>query len=175
MMSPLPIRDVPVVTPQGPHKANLREKNTVTVVRSNRAGSAYQRLRELIVHGRLVPGSSVIEADLANRLGVSRTPVREALRLLQQEGLVVRNPAGVTKSRLAVAPLTKEDARELYWIVGRLVGMAAQRTAALKPRERRLFDLIQRQKRLRRMTRHPSDWSDRLGDIKHHICHAPAR
>jgi DNA-binding GntR family transcriptional regulator len=70
---------------------------------------------------------------LANRLGVSRTPVREALRLLQQEGLVVRNPAGVTKSRLVVAPLTKEDARELYWIVGRLEGMAAQHTAALKP------------------------------------------
>jgi len=136
-MSQLPMRDVPVVAPQGPHKANLRGKNTIAAVRSDRAGSAYQRLRELIVHGRLAPGSSVIEADLATRLGVSRAPVREALRLLQQEGFVIRNPAGATKSRLVVAPLTKEDARELYWIVSRLEGMAAQRTAALRPSVRK--------------------------------------
>jgi DNA-binding transcriptional MocR family regulator len=122
-MSQLPMRDVPVVTPQGPDKANLREKNTITAARSNRVGSAYQRLRELIVHGKLVPGSSVIEADLSTRLGICRTPVREALRLLQQEGFLIRNPAGATKSRLVVAPLMKEDARELYWIVGRLEGL----------------------------------------------------
>jgi DNA-binding GntR family transcriptional regulator len=53
--------------------------------------------------------------------------------LLQQEGFVVHNSAGSTKSRLVVAPLTKEDARELYCIVGRLEGLAARHTAALEP------------------------------------------
>jgi DNA-binding GntR family transcriptional regulator len=52
---------------------------------------------------------------------------------LQQEGFVVHNSAGLAKTRLAVAPLTKEDARELYWIVGRLEGLAARHTAALEP------------------------------------------
>ena len=95
--------------------------------------SAYQQLRELIVHGRLAPGSRIIEADLANRLGVSRTPVRDALRSLQQEGFVASDTVAGVKARLVVTPLTKEDARELYWIVGRLEGLAARHTAALEP------------------------------------------
>jgi DNA-binding GntR family transcriptional regulator len=121
------------MTSQSPRKAKSREEKTTTVERGNRVVSAYQQLRELIVHGRLAPGTWIIEADLASRLGISRTPIREALRLLQQEGFVTHNSAGVTKSRLVVAPLTKEDARELYWIVGRLEGLAARHTAALEP------------------------------------------
>jgi DNA-binding GntR family transcriptional regulator len=105
--------------------------------RGKRVRSAYQQLRELIIHGRLAPGTWIIEAELASRLGISRTPIREALRLLQQEGFVVHNSAGATKARLAVAPLTKEDARELYWIVGRLEGLAARHTAALEPAVRK--------------------------------------
>ncbi len=94
--------------------------------------ATYRQLRELIVHGRLSPGSRVVEANLAPRLGVSRTPVRDALRLLQQEGYVLSNALGDGKSRLIVAPLTKEDARELYEIVGHIEGLAARRTARLE-------------------------------------------
>ncbi len=108
----------------------------MTMERGNCVTSAYQQLRELIVHGRLAPGSRIIEADLANRLGVSRTPVRDALRLLQQEGFIVGNSATGVKSRLAVAPLTNEDARELYCIVGRVEGLAARKTAELEPAAR---------------------------------------
>lgn len=104
--------------------------------RGHRVEATYGQLRELIVHGRLAPGSRIVEADLAERLGVSRTPVRDALRLLQQEGYVVSSSAKGGKARLVVAPLTKEDARELYRIVGHIEGMAAQQTAEL-PRERR--------------------------------------
>ena len=43
----------------------------------------------MIVHGRLAPGSRIVEADLTEKLGVSRTPVRAALHLLQKEGYVV--------------------------------------------------------------------------------------
>jgi DNA-binding GntR family transcriptional regulator len=101
--------------------------------RGSRVRATYHQLRELIVHGRLAPGTRIIEADLTSRLGVSRTPVRDALRLLQQEGFVLGSSAGGPKSRLAVAPLTKEDARELYRIVGRVEGLAARQTAELKP------------------------------------------
>ncbi len=48
----------------------------------------YQQLRRDIVEGKLAPGASLVEAKLSEDLGVSRTPVREALRLLEQDGLV---------------------------------------------------------------------------------------
>lgn len=50
--------------------------------------AVYQRLRENIANGSLSPGSSLKEADLVRDLGVSRTPIREALNLLWKEGLV---------------------------------------------------------------------------------------
>ena len=101
--------------------------------RGSRVNAAYQHLRELIVHGRLAPGSRVVEAELADRSGVSRTPVREALQRLQHEGLIVASAGGNHKSRLRVAPLTREDACELYSIIGHLEGLAGRRSAALKP------------------------------------------
>jgi DNA-binding GntR family transcriptional regulator len=91
---------------------------------------AYRKLRESIVHGRLAPGTRVIEADIAERLHISRTPVRSALHRLQQEGYVVAAHAS-RQSRLAVAPLTKEDARELYWIIGHFEGMSGRLVAQL--------------------------------------------
>lgn len=96
---------------------------------------AFERLREMIVSGQLSPGSRIIETELAERLGVSRTPVRGALQLLQREGLV--NGAGTgSKQRMLVAPLTKEDSRELYSIVGLVEGLAARLTAQLPASER---------------------------------------
>jgi DNA-binding GntR family transcriptional regulator len=92
--------------------------------RNDRVTQAYKQLRELIIWGRLAPGSRIIETDVAGRLGVSRTPVRSALQRLQQEGYIVSSGSG-QQSRLAVAPLTKEDARELFAIVGDLEGLAA--------------------------------------------------
>jgi len=56
--------------------------------------------------------------------------------LLQKEGYVVATAAGSRKARLAIAPLTKEDARELYAIVGLLEGLAARTTARLEPSRR---------------------------------------
>jgi DNA-binding GntR family transcriptional regulator len=91
----------------------------------------YQRLRELIIDGRLAPGTRIIETDVAGRLGVSRTPVRGALQRLQQEGFVVDSPT-LRQTRPTVAPLTTDDARELFLLVGALEGLAAYR-AALGP------------------------------------------
>lgn len=91
---------------------------------------AYEQLRELIVKGRLAPGSRIVESEIANRLGVSRTPVRSALHRLQQEGYIASGD-GVREQRLAIAPLTQGDARELFQIVGQLEGLAARCAAEL--------------------------------------------
>jgi DNA-binding GntR family transcriptional regulator len=88
------------------------------------SSTAYVNVRELIVSGRLAPGGRVIESELAERLGTSRTPVRSALHRLQGEGYVIARRGG-RRTLLTVAPLTREDGRELFWIVGELEAMAA--------------------------------------------------
>ncbi|MGH7467214.1 MAG: GntR family transcriptional regulator [Longimicrobiales bacterium] len=103
--------------------------------RTDRVKQAYHQLRELIVRGRLAPGTRIIETDVASRLGVSRTPVRGALQRLQQEGYIVEAGWG-QQSRLAVAPLTKEDARELFAIVGEVEGLGARWSAELEEAQR---------------------------------------
>lgn len=103
--------------------------------RGDRVTLAYRRLRELIVTGRLAPGSRIIETSVAGRLGVSRTPVRAALQRLQQEGYVVVTSPG-QQSRMAVAPLTQEDAIELFGMVSAVEGLAAH-GAARRPEEER--------------------------------------
>ncbi len=91
--------------------------------------TAFQQIRELIVLGRLSPGTWVVEGDLAERLNISRTPVRAALHWLQREGYVHEHRTA-TKSRIVVAPLTKEDAGELYSIIGHTEGLAGRNVAA---------------------------------------------
>src|SRR4249919_2010035 len=102
----------------------------------SRPEQVYARLRDLIVQGLLAPGSRIVETEIATRLGVSRTPVREALQRLQQEGYVMGSP-GAQQSRLTVAPLTRDDVYELLNIVGALEGMGARNAALLAPTERR--------------------------------------
>ena len=103
--------------------------------RGESVNRAYDQLRELIVHGRLAPGSRIIESDIADWLGLSRTPTRSALHRLQQEGYVVALDR-TKERRLTVAPLTQSDAMELFQIVGRLEGMAAGATAERPALER---------------------------------------
>jgi DNA-binding GntR family transcriptional regulator len=98
-------------------------------------GIAFQRIRELVVHGKLAPGTWIVEGDLCAHLKMSRTPVRGALYLLQREGYVVDHRNG-SKSRMIVAPLTKEDASELYPIIGRIEGLAGRNAAGLPQPER---------------------------------------
>jgi DNA-binding GntR family transcriptional regulator len=71
---------------------------------------AYETLRDDITEWRLVPGTSLGEIELARRLGMSRTPVREALKRLAREGLV-RNDAGRSA---VVAPLSIDEVIHVY-------------------------------------------------------------
>jgi DNA-binding GntR family transcriptional regulator len=98
---------------------------------SDRMTEAYERLRELIVWGRLAPGTRIIERDLARRLDISRTPIRSALQRLQQEGYVTAMENG-RQARLSVAPLTIGDARELFHIVATVEGLAGRLAARLE-------------------------------------------
>ena len=85
-----------------------------------------QRIRELIVEGTLPPGKRVAEAAIAQRLGVSRTPVRSALPALASEGLL--EPAG--KRGYAVRHFTVEDSYRATEIRCVLEGYAARELAA---------------------------------------------
>ena len=67
-------------------------------------------LRKSILNGDFPPGKRLIETDLADRLGVSRMPVREARRMLENEGLVKLVP----KKGLLVTKFTEQDIREIY-------------------------------------------------------------
>jgi DNA-binding GntR family transcriptional regulator len=119
------------IVPEGPGTERIGRR----LERGDRVTLAYERLRELIVGGRLGPGARIIETAVASRLGVSRTPVRAALQRLQQEGYVVVASPG-QQSRMSVAPLTQEDAQELFGMVSAIEGMAAH-LAARKPAEER--------------------------------------
>src|SRR5437667_1961045 len=124
-----------------PQKKNNRRAAPATgALTSARHGSrpdqVYARLRDLIVQGALGPGTRIVETEIATRLGVSRTPVREALQRLQQEGYVIGAP-GAQQSRLTVAPFTRDDVQELLDIVGALEGLGARRAAELDAAARR--------------------------------------
>lgn len=88
------------------------------------ASSVYTRLREGIVHGTYAAGEPLVETALAARFGISRTPVREALRRLEQDGLVERGSRGMRVSRRS-----PEQILEIYEV--RIVlETAAARSAA---------------------------------------------
>jgi len=101
---------------------------------SERANRLYESLRNLIVRGQLAPGARIVETEVAERFGVSRTPVRAAFQRLEQEGYVTASPTH--QARMTVAPLTREDVGELLEIVGELEGLAARSAAGLPDSER---------------------------------------
>ena len=101
---------------------------------SERANRLYDSLRNMIVRGQLAPGARIVETEVAERFGVSRTPVRAAFQRLEQEGYVTASPTH--QARMTGAPLTREDVGELLEIVGELEGLAARSAARLTDPER---------------------------------------
>lgn len=81
----------------------------------------FEALREAIINGQLEPGERLMEIQLAEELGVSRTPVREAIRKLELEGLVLMVP----RKGAYVASLSMKDVVEVFEIRGALEGLAA--------------------------------------------------
>ncbi len=88
----------------------------------SRADFVYDSLRDAIWEGRIARGERVREEEIARSLGVSRTPVREALQRLQRRGLLVTGPG----RGLIVAELSKREVIELYAMREILEGSAAR-------------------------------------------------
>ncbi len=103
--------------------------------RGERPLVVYKQLRNLIVRGTIAPGTPLIETELADRLSVSRTPIRGALQRLRQEGLIT-DASGRRVFKFVVAPLTRDDARSLFHIMGELEGLAAHGAGMLPNAER---------------------------------------
>jgi len=101
---------------------------------TERANKLYDSLRNLIVRGQLAPGARIVETEVAERFGVSRTPVRAAFQRLEREGYVIAS--ATHQARMTVAPLTREDVGELLEIVGELEGLAARSAAGLSESQR---------------------------------------
>jgi DNA-binding GntR family transcriptional regulator len=104
---------------------------------------ARNRLREMIVRGILPPGTNIDEAELCASLGISRTPLREALKLLASEGLV-----RLEANRGAfVVPVQADEIADLFEVVARLEQWAAQ-LAAVRGSPDDLATLRRLQKRM---------------------------
>jgi DNA-binding GntR family transcriptional regulator len=85
----------------------------------------YESLREAILVGSLEPGARVVEAEIARQMGISRGPIREALRHLEQDGLVEYRPRRGT----VVAALTRKRVLDTYAVRSVLEGLAAEQAA----------------------------------------------
>jgi DNA-binding GntR family transcriptional regulator len=94
-------------------------------VPSSLADQAYDRFRDALRQGRLGPGQRVLETEIAEAFGMSRTPVREAIRRLQAEGLVAQLPG----RGLCVAQYDHAEVDELYVMREALEGTAARLAA----------------------------------------------
>lgn len=100
-------------------RANLR---TMRVERKWLGEEVYAALRKMIVQRRLQPGDRLVEGAVAELMGVSRTPVREALQRLEYDGWVNAQP-GHSPS---VAPITLQEVSETYPLIAVLEGLAVQ-------------------------------------------------
>jgi DNA-binding GntR family transcriptional regulator len=100
------------------------------------AFKAYASLQEAILQGKIKPGDRLIEDELSAAFGISRAPIREALRLMEKDGLVrIIRRKGALVSRFSM-----EDILESYEILGVLEGLAA-RLFCQKAEEQEISDL----------------------------------
>ncbi len=104
-------------------------------VEGTRSDDVYKQLRDDIITGRCRPNERLIEVELADRLGVSRTPIRESLKRLAAEGLVASRRRGwVTREH------TGDEIREIYEVRAALEGYCA-RLAAKRGTKAQLKDI----------------------------------
>jgi DNA-binding GntR family transcriptional regulator len=96
--------------------------------------SPYEKLKHAIIGGELAPGQQLVETTLATWCGVSRTPIREALTRLEQDGLVLRTDRGVV-----VRKRSPEEILDIYEIRVALEAMVARNAAA----RRNALDILQ--------------------------------
>lgn len=100
--------------------------NTDPIIRRTLHDELLERLRQMIIAGDLNPGNKVPEKELCERFGVSRTPLREALKVLASEGLVTLTP----NRGAMIADLTLEDLEEAFPVMGALEALSGEMACA---------------------------------------------
>ncbi|UYN93581.1 MAG: GntR family transcriptional regulator [Enhydrobacter sp.] len=110
--------------------------STLAISRTTLPEAAAERLRTLIIEGVLAPGARLNERELSERLGVSRTPLREAFRMLAAEGLLAQLP----NRGVQVVALSREDVRHAFEVMASLEGLAGE-LAAGRVTDRDIVDL----------------------------------
>lgn len=98
---------------------------------------AVEELRQLIFNGELAAGSDHLESELAARLNMSRTPVREAALALEAQGLLEMRP----RKGVRILALSPDDMREIYEVLTALESVAAQNAAMANYSDRELAGL----------------------------------
>jgi DNA-binding GntR family transcriptional regulator len=122
------------------------------IVRKSLTEELVARLRDMIIAGALKAGQKVPEAELCAQFSVSRTPLREALKMLAAEGLVV-----LTLNRGAtIAKITQQEIDELFPIIGALEALAGE--AACARMTARDLDRLERLHRDMRAEYERGDW-----------------
>lgn len=96
------------------------------ITRSSLPEAAAERLRTLIIEGDLAPGARLNERELSERLGVSRTPLREAFRMLAADGLLIQLP----NRGAQVVSLSRDDVRHAFEVMASLEGLSGELAAS---------------------------------------------
>ncbi len=126
MLGPMSDPVIPSQRKRGrPRKAALPNVGTAALRRAGLHVRAVERLRAMIVQGELAPGTALIEGDLAQGLGLSRTPLREAVKLLAQEGLIELR----ANRSACVRSLDAREILELFEALAGLERLAAELAA----------------------------------------------
>lgn len=128
-------------------------KNTVFDRNKPLADSVYESLQSMIISGKIPLGERIIEKEYADKLKISRTPIREAIRRLSQEDLVLISP----KIGATVRTVTEDDVVEIYEI-----RMQLEKLAVLKAIERVTDEEIKEIENLLDLT----EETNRRGDVK---------
>ncbi|MCM2476462.1 GntR family transcriptional regulator [Rhizobium sp. CG5] len=129
--------DIPGAAPRDP----VTEQNSANADSngSGRVSAAYLAIKEAIRSNAFPPGYQAAEIEIARQLGMSRTPVHEAMARLQEDGLVRILP----KKGIIICALSPADIEEIYEVITALEGAAAARLARLPMEERApVFQLL---------------------------------
>jgi len=106
-------------------KSAIPGSGAIALQRKSLHDLVVDRLREMIVFGELKPGDRIVENDLAEQLGVSRTPLREAIKTLTLDGLV----DSPIHRGARVKPFEPAEIQDLFDVIACLEALAAQRAA----------------------------------------------
>lgn len=120
-------------------KVTLKKSKIITLdIPKSSTLIAYERIKRMILDNTLSPGDQVLEQVLADEIQLSRTPVREALVRLKQEGLIEVVP----RHGIRVLPLSSDDMQEIYEILIALEPKATEMLTLRKPSKEEISPLI---------------------------------